>query len=75
MSFKSRSDEMTRYAVAILMSLISASASAAEPPKYTEHQDLSYYLDGQGQKHPIKSVADWEKRRARWCCRVTPGSI
>ena len=37
---------------------------AAEPaPKYAEHQDLSYYLDANGQKQPIKSPADWAKRR------------
>ncbi|MFO1091839.1 MAG: alpha/beta fold hydrolase [Planctomycetaceae bacterium] len=56
---------MTRCAAAILMSLIGAFAAAAEPPKYTEHQDLSYYLDDQGQRQPIKSVVDWEKRRAQ----------
>lgn len=33
------------------------------PIAYSEHQDLSYYLDSKGEKHPIKTVADWEVRR------------
>lgn len=33
------------------------------PPKYAEHQDLSYYLDGKGDRHTIKSKADWAIRR------------
>src|SRR5690349_14429937 len=37
----------------------------AEAPVYTEHQDLSYYLDDQGQRHPIMAAADWEQRRAQ----------
>lgn len=37
---------------------------AADPaPKYAEHQDLSYYLDASGKKQPIKTSADWNKRR------------
>ena len=37
---------------------------AADPaPKYAEHQDLSYYFDANGQKLPIKTSADWAKRR------------
>jgi len=30
---------------------------------YPGHQDLSYYLDAQGERHAIKTVADWEVRR------------
>ncbi len=41
-----------------------ATSQAADPaPKYAEHQDLSYYLDADGAKHPIKTPADWAKRR------------
>jgi acetyl esterase/lipase len=46
--------------------LLNASLPAADPPApvpYPEHQDLSYYLDARGQRHAIKSTADWEKRR------------
>lgn len=35
-----------------------------EPPVYREHQDLRYYLDARGDRHPIQSVAGWEIRRA-----------
>jgi len=35
-----------------------------EPPVYGEHQDLHYYLDARGHRHPIRTVADWEIRRA-----------
>ncbi len=31
--------------------------------KYDDHVDLSYYLDAQNKRNPIKTVADWEKRR------------
>ena len=40
-----------------------ASHAADPAPKYAEHQDLSYYLDADGAKHPIKTPADWAKRR------------
>jgi pimeloyl-ACP methyl ester carboxylesterase len=32
-------------------------------PRYSEHQDLTYYLDGKGARHQIKTLADWEVRR------------
>jgi dienelactone hydrolase len=37
---------------------------AAEPSRYAEHQDLSYYLRSDGTRAPIHTSADWEKRRA-----------
>lgn len=44
--------------------LTAAVTIAADPiPRYTEHQDLSYYLDAAGGRHPIKTTADWEIRR------------
>jgi pimeloyl-ACP methyl ester carboxylesterase len=43
---------------------MSSVTEAADPaPKYAEHQDLSYFLDGNAQKQPIKSPVDWAKRR------------
>lgn len=33
-------------------------------PVYQEHLDLSYYLDQKGEKQPIKTWNDWEKRRS-----------
>jgi dienelactone hydrolase len=42
----------------------SHTSSAADPvPVYVEHQDLSYYLDADGTRQPVKTVADWEIRR------------
>ncbi|GAF78114.1 unnamed protein product, partial [marine sediment metagenome] len=35
-----------------------------KPPYYPDRFDLTYYLDGQGRKHPVKTVEDWAKRRA-----------
>jgi len=45
---------------------LGASAVAADKPAaplYAEHQDLSYYLDASGEKHPIRNVADWQIRK------------
>lgn len=52
------------FAGACVLALM-ATALAADPPLYTQHQDLAYYLDDQGDRHPIKSAADWEQRRAQ----------
>jgi len=32
-------------------------------PTYTDHQDLTYYLDAKGERHPVKAPADWDVRR------------
>lgn len=52
--------------VAILFVLIAYSMRcgiADEPPAYAEHIDLSYYVDADGHRRPIKTAADWEVRR------------
>lgn len=51
-------------AVASLV-LVVAHAAAETPvtPAYPEHQDLSYFLDESGQKHPIRTAAEWKTRR------------
>jgi dienelactone hydrolase len=41
-----------------------ALADDAAVPLYREHQELSYYLDADGARHPIRSIADWNIRRA-----------
>lgn len=49
-----------------LAAILSTALSADEKPAaplYKEHQDLSYYLDEAGTKHPVKSPKDWEIRR------------
>lgn len=49
----------------LLLSLSAASVLRADsPPSYSEHDDLLYYLDGAGERHPVQSEADWLKRRA-----------
>jgi dienelactone hydrolase len=45
------------------MSLCVGLRGAEPAPRYAEHQDLSYYLDANGAKQPIKTPADWERRR------------
>lgn len=40
------------------------STALADPPHYTEHQDLSYYLRDDGTRAPIRTAADWQLRRA-----------
>lgn len=50
----------------ILLILLAAALSQADDataPDYKEHQDLSYYLTKEGQKHAIRSPDDWETRR------------
>lgn len=32
-------------------------------PNYSEHLKLDYYLDKNGNRHPVKSVKDWEIRK------------
>jgi dienelactone hydrolase len=50
---------------AIIPLALTAHADGAEEPTYREHQDLSYYLDAQGARHPIRSIADWNIRRTQ----------
>jgi pimeloyl-ACP methyl ester carboxylesterase len=46
-----------------LIAASAALAGEAKTPVYQDHQDLSYYLSADGQKHAIKSKDDWEFRR------------
>ena len=45
--------------------LLSAPSHADQPeaPTYSEHQDLTYYLDASGKKQPVRTAGDWETRR------------
>lgn len=36
---------------------------AAPPPVYSDKQNLLYYLDGAGIRHPVLSRRNWERRR------------
>src|SRR5436190_14077186 len=32
-------------------------------PRYGDHQDLMYWIDETGERHEVKNVQDWQKRR------------
>jgi len=51
-------------ALLFLAALVQTAAAADPVPTYVEHQDLSYYLDRDGRRHPIRTVAEWEIRRS-----------
>src|SRR4051812_36099454 len=46
-----------------LFVLCASSPASAEPPRYPNHSDLSYYLAPDGSRVPIKTGADWAHRR------------
>jgi dienelactone hydrolase len=50
--------------VAVLHSVRLTRILGDELPVYREHQDLSYYLDARGDRHPIRTIADWSIRRS-----------
>jgi dienelactone hydrolase len=60
---------MSRFApnqcnVAILLLVLCRLAVAADqPPSYSDHLDLLHYLDRDGKKHPVRTPAEWERRR------------
>ncbi|MGE3313497.1 MAG: alpha/beta hydrolase family protein [Planctomycetaceae bacterium] len=62
-----------RHTLRILLTLLLVSGSTAHGdddkavfvPQYAEHQDLSYYLDATGEKHPVRNADDWKMRRAQ----------
>ncbi len=47
----------------LCMFLVSAAKGQELRPTYSEHQDLSYYLQPDGMKTAIQTPADWAKRR------------
>jgi dienelactone hydrolase len=56
---------MRPWTLLFVFALLQTVAAAADRvPAYSEHQDLSYYLDSHGGRHPIRTVADWEIRRS-----------
>ena len=38
--------------------------ASAESPQYSNHEDLSYYLNSKGDRVPIRTPEDWQHRRA-----------
>src|SRR5262249_10096197 len=54
------STQNRRAVMPILLLLVTFSA---EPPFYKDRSALLVYLDGKGKPVPVKSPADWQKRR------------
>ena len=50
-------------AMAMVMGQAAAGVPAA-PPFYADKQNLMVWVDAQGQAQPVKTPADWQKRRA-----------
>jgi hypothetical protein len=44
-------------------SLLVVAAATAQPPFYKDKADLLYWINESGQRVPVRSVADWQKRR------------
>ncbi|MDA1014239.1 MAG: alpha/beta fold hydrolase [Planctomycetota bacterium] len=56
-----------RFTIAALMALACSPQGFAEQPavpKYSEHQDLGYYLDSKGKRQSIEAVQEWQIRKA-----------
>src|SRR5262245_64776195 len=49
--------------IGLLALALAAPARAAEPPFYKDKSELRVYLDGKGKAVPVKTAADWQKRR------------
>jgi dienelactone hydrolase len=45
------------------LGLLALSAQAGEPPFYADKAELLVYIDASGRKRPIRTAADWPKRR------------
>lgn len=48
---------------ALLLAVATTCLVAAEPPFYADKSDLLVYLDGAGKSQPVKTPADWQRRR------------
>src|SRR4051794_4967965 len=57
------------WPLSVLLTL-TALVGSAEPPFYKDKQDLRHYLDGEGKAVPVKSAADWQKRRGHVLANV-----
>jgi pimeloyl-ACP methyl ester carboxylesterase len=49
--------------ISLLLCSLARGAERESSPHYAEHQDLSYFLNVDGSRSPIRTGADWEKRR------------
>src|SRR5437868_1893534 len=51
------------FCLLLLSSALSASSAVNSPPFYPDKTRLLVYRDGAGREHPIRTAADWDKRR------------
>jgi dienelactone hydrolase len=49
--------------IAILMLLLNTDEPKSTPPFYADKSKLLIYLDPAGKEHPVKTAADWQRRR------------
>jgi len=49
--------------LATLLAAAGPTLRAADPPKINHH-DLTFFVDDAGHQQPIRTIADWEKRKA-----------
>lgn len=52
------------FALLLCNVTVAQNEKPSAPPHYTNHNDLSYYLQPDGSRAPIKTAADWQKRHA-----------
>lgn len=50
--------------VLFLLVTVATAAPSAPPPFYADKQDLMYYLDAKGARHPVRTPQDWATRRS-----------
>jgi pimeloyl-ACP methyl ester carboxylesterase len=53
-----------RWGIVYLLGLFPAIVLLADAPVYPDHSKLLVWRDEQGKEHPVKTPADWQKRRA-----------
>jgi predicted dienelactone hydrolase len=54
-----------RKLIVMIAASLAALPNDGAAARASEHEDLSFFLDGNGQKRPIKALEDWQRRRAQ----------
>ena len=62
------------FAFVLLSTLQVSFATAADAPIYRDKFDLMHYLDADGNRHPVRTEADWETRRRHIVANMGPVS-
>ena len=48
------------WGIALVFAMLTLGGAA---PRYSDHQDLMYWIDEKGERHVVKTIEDWGKRR------------